>query len=236
MSMINRSLVALTLGSFIALAGCATPAPTPMRQVFPKTETRSLPELNATGKAELGNSMISTESVSRVRGINVSGTVSEAVNPPGTTSVLPGDFELFATRSEGDYYQGVATYSMLGTSVPASDRAGVFVPSDKSKPAVIYHFALGYKYGTKSVAYTPKEIVKSTPESFRRELVYSGVSQNTVTLVYREFKDDFARPAFTQELKYDLSQDRVIGYKGARFEVVKAGNTEITYKVISLLQ
>ena len=62
------------------------------------------------------------------------------------------------------------------------------------------------------------------------------MSQNTVTLVYREFKDSFARPAFTQELKYDLSQDRVIGYKGARFEVVNAGNTEITYKVISPLQ
>lgn len=235
MPLICRSLVA-TLGTLIALAGCATPAPAPTRQVFAKTETRHIPELNATGRAELGDSMISAESVSRVRGINIADTVSEAVNPPGTTSVLRGDFELFATRSDGDYYQGAATYSMLGTSVPASERAGVFIPADKSKPAVIYHFALGYRYGTKPVAYTPKEIVKITPESFRRELVYSGVSQNTVTLVYREFKDSFARPAFTQELKYDLSQDRVIGYKGARFEVVNAGNTEITYKVISPLQ
>jgi hypothetical protein len=55
-------------------------------------------------------------------------------------------------------------------------------------------------------------------------------------VVYREFKNSFARPAFTQELKYDLSQDRVIGYQGARFEVLNAGNTEITYKVLSLLQ
>jgi hypothetical protein len=62
------------------------------------------------------------------------------------------------------------------------------------------------------------------------------VSQNTLTLVYREFKDNLARPAFTQELKYDLSQNRIIGYKGARFEVVDAGNTMITYKVLSPLQ
>jgi hypothetical protein len=54
--------------------------------------------------------------------------------------------------------------------------------------------------------------------------------------VYREFKDNLARPAFTQELKYDLGQSRVIGYKGARFEVLDAGNTAITYKVLSLLQ
>jgi hypothetical protein len=176
------------------------------------------------------------EYVSRIRGISVAAAVAEAVNPPGTTTILPGEFELIATRPEGDYYQGTATYSMLGQAVPASERAGVFVPSDKTKPAVIYHFALGYHYGTKPVSYTSKEIVRFTPESFRRELVYSGVSQNTVTVVYREFKDNLARPAFTQELKYDLAQSRVIGYKGARFEVLDAGNTAITYKVLSLLQ
>lgn len=218
------------------LAGCATPAPAPMRQVYPKTEIRHFPVLNATGKAELGDSMISSEYVSRVRGISTTNTVSEAVNPPGTTSVLPGDFELVAVRPEGQYFQGKATYSMLGQSVPISERAGVFVPSDTSKPAVIYHFANGYHYGTKAVQYAAKEIVRFTPESFRRELVYGGVSQNTITLVYREFKDDLARPAFTQELKYDLSQSHVIGYKGARFEVIDAGNTMITYKVLSLLQ
>jgi hypothetical protein len=235
MPVINRSIV-VTIGTLIALAGCATPTPAPVREAFPNLETRHIPELNAIGKAELGDSMVSTESVSRVRGLSIAETVSEAVNPPGTTSVVRGDFELFSSRSEGDYYQGTSTYSMLGTSISASERSGVFLPSDKTKPAVIYHYALGYKYGTKPIAYVPKEIIKITPESFRRELIYSGVSQNTVTLVYREFKDSFARPAFTQELKYDLSQNRIIGYKGARFEVLNAGNTEITYKVISLLQ
>lgn len=235
MSVINCSFVAIA-GTFIALAGCSTPAPFPLRNAFPRMETRHIPELNATGKAGVGDPVMSTEWVLRVRGINIPETVSETVNPPGITTVVRGDYELFATGLEGEYYQGRSTYSMPGTSISASERSGVFVPDDKSRPAVIYHFIQRYRYGTKPVAYVPKEIVKITSESFRRELVYSGISQNTITLVYREFKDGSARPEFTQELKYDLSQDRVIGYQGARFEVLNAGNTAITYKVISLLQ
>ncbi|MFZ6767669.1 hypothetical protein ACO0LM_11360 [Undibacterium sp. Di26W] len=230
----KRNVVApLMIAAF--LSGCATVAP-PVRQVRATIEARHSPELNVVGKAEIGESIISKEYISRIRGISLAEAVSESVNPPGTTRVMAGDFELHSTGQDGDYYQGNADYSMLGQSVPSSDRAGVFVPKDKNRPAVIYHFALSYHYGVKPVAYIPKEIVHFTPESFRREIVYSGVSQNTVTFIYREFKDNLARPAFTQELKYDLSQGRVVGYKGARFEIVEAGNTSVTYKVLSLLE
>ena len=45
-----------------------------------------------------------------------------------------------------------------------------------------------------------------------------------------------ARPAFSQELKYDISQGKEIGYKSARFEIIKATNTELTYKVLKPLE
>jgi hypothetical protein len=75
----------------------------------------------------------------------------------------------------------------------------------------------------------------SQPE-FRRELIYSGVSGSTLSLSYREFSRDFARPAFTQDLKYDLSQGTTIGYKGARFEVIKADNVSLRYRVLAHLE
>lgn len=71
---------------------------------------------------------------------------------------------------------------------------------------------------------------------FRRELVYSGTAQSTLSVLYREFVDDFARPAFSQDLKYDLNRGSTIGYKGARFEVLSVGNTSITYKVLAPLE
>lgn len=70
---------------------------------------------------------------------------------------------------------------------------------------------------------------------FRRELIYSGISQGTVTITYKEFKDDLARPAFSQELRYDLNQSREVGFRGARFEILEATNSMIRYRVLKPL-
>jgi len=56
---------------------------------------------------------------------------------------------------------------------------------------------------------------------------------NRIALGYREFSGDIARLAFSNELSYDLSESAILGYKGARIEIIKATNTELTYKVIS---
>ncbi len=71
---------------------------------------------------------------------------------------------------------------------------------------------------------------------FNRELVYSGTAQSTLSILYREFIDNMARPAFSQDLKYDLNHGNIIGYKNARFDVLNVGNTSITYKVIAPLK
>ena len=67
---------------------------------------------------------------------------------------------------------------------------------------------------------------------FRRELIYSGVAQGVLSVSYREYVNDFARPAFTQELKYDLSAGSEIGYRGARLEIIHAGNTSVRFKLL----
>lgn len=75
----------------------------------------------------------------------------------------------------------------------------------------------------------------AVPPELKRELVYSGVAGTAIALSYREFLRDMARPAFTQELKYDLAQSDIVGYKGARFQVLKADNVSIQYKVLNQL-
>jgi len=70
---------------------------------------------------------------------------------------------------------------------------------------------------------------------FKRELIYLGGSKNAINIQYREFIDNYARPAFSQEIKYDISEDRVIGYKGARFEVIRADNSGITFRMLKPL-
>jgi hypothetical protein len=72
-------------------------------------------------------------------------------------------------------------------------------------------------------------------DSLKSELIYGGLSQKTISISYREFVDKTARPAFTQEIKYDLNDGDVIGFRGARFQVLKATNTNIKYKIIKVL-
>ena len=69
----------------------------------------------------------------------------------------------------------------------------------------------------------------------RRELVYSGMAKGSLSILYREYIGDMIRPAFSQELKYDYEPGTVIGFRGARFEVLEAGNTSIRYRVIEPL-
>ena len=68
---------------------------------------------------------------------------------------------------------------------------------------------------------------------FEQELIYNGRVENNLRFIYREFAGDMARDAFTQEIQYDLDASPVIGFKGARIEVVSASNTNLTYKVIA---
>ena len=42
-----------------------------------------------------------------------------------------------------------------------------------------------------------------------------------------------ARPAFNQDLQYDLADGNIVGFKGLRIEIIKATNTNIEYKILS---
>ena len=65
-----------------------------------------------------------------------------------------------------------------------------------------------------------------------QEFLYAGRVGDALKFIYREYKNNYARPAFTQEVQYDLSQSDEIGFKNLRLKVLEATNTNITYKVI----
>ena len=69
--------------------------------------------------------------------------------------------------------------------------------------------------------------------SFQQTLLYSGKVGDKINFGYREFSGNVARPAFNNDVEYDLSTSSIIGYKGARIEVLEATNEFIRYKVFS---
>gem|GEM_PF-2705806 len=74
--------------------------------------------------------------------------------------------------------------------------------------------------------------VHSGRGSFKAELIYTGRVGEVITISYREYVDDMARPAFYQELKYDLGRENEIIFKSLRVKVIEATNKNITFQVI----
>jgi hypothetical protein len=67
---------------------------------------------------------------------------------------------------------------------------------------------------------------------FRQELLYNGISKKTIRMTYREYKNDMARPAFFQDLTYDLDQSSTIRFRSFKIEVLEANNSFIRFVVI----
>jgi hypothetical protein len=81
--------------------------------------------------------------------------------------------------------------------------------------------------------FTPIDGGDISKGSFMAQLIFSGITGNTLRAVYREYSNDMARPAFTTELQYNLDESKVIAYKSIKIEVLKATNNSLEYKVLS---
>lgn len=77
------------------------------------------------------------------------------------------------------------------------------------------------------------QVQADMPEGFKRIALYQGVSKGTVKVSFREFVNDLARPAFTQDVSYDLERDgtTLIAFQGLRVRVLRATNAGIEYVV-----
>lgn len=151
-------------------------------------------------------------------------------------SIGKGELPLYKTTADGKFYEGMDSI-VEGKAGPKSSGV-IFVPNDSSKSVELCYLERENSHVNCTPADSPRRADLSysrTPmdrkDSFKKELIFTGVSQKTVTFQYKEFVDNLARAAFTTELKYDISEDGMIGYKGARFQIIKAGNTGIRYKV-----
>lgn len=78
-----------------------------------------------------------------------------------------------------------------------------------------------------------KRPIFAVSDSLQQTLLYNGRIGTRITLAYREFSNNLARPAFNNSVEYDLNESTAVGYKGARLEIIKATNTDITYRVIT---
>jgi len=226
------------------MGGCATTETTQRFAVAPKVVY--FPAVGATAVAEVGQTLVSKGNLAIYPSIIISADQSEFIKQPfannrhsGSIKVPAGKYVKTSENLEGDFYRAqTGFYDNAMARIPFP--VGVFVPKDGKAPAVLYVYhetigATGYEFGKSPVDYQSSTTESWSKDSFKRELVYGGMSQKTISMLYREYIDGTARPAFSQEIKYDLDEGKVIGYKGARFEVISANNTGLTFKLLKPL-
>ena len=237
----SKSIYLITFLSSIvlALSGCAAP------QVTSNLRIQIIPELNKVTTVEIGQTIISRAFVKTTTAIRV---LNETIDPMSPAPIPSGLFTLQKKDERGSYYDSgrklersdweliphVFMYKAIerATTGQKIGSIGVFVPNDTSKPAVGY-IGDGDVKGTIPITNIQQTVKEEWSEgSFKRDLVYTGISKSIISILYREFKDNIARPAFSQEIKYDLNEGNIIGYQGSRFEIINANNTGITFKVL----
>jgi len=69
-------------------------------------------------------------------------------------------------------------------------------------------------------------------KDFGFELVYAGKQENNVKITYREYKEDFIRSSFNQELSYNMNESDIISFRSLKIKILNAGNTHIEYQVL----
>lgn len=210
------------------LFGCATP-----REFYhPKSIEISKPGLNEEATARPGDDLLAQ------------GLQSEYDAVSSTTSFSAGAFTLPAGRYLKTSTQTFGTSRLEYFSwdeVSSSAPNGSVFGGDKLKEIVLVAgrnsllvstFG-GRIYGADSHPLQRVKISVLDRDSFQQTLIYSGKVGNKINISYREFSGGMARGAFTNTAEYDLSESKIIGYRGAQIEVLEATNQIIRYKVIS---
>jgi len=68
-------------------------------------------------------------------------------------------------------------------------------------------------------------------KSNKQEWIYSGLSDSIVEISYREYRNEFPIPVFTQDLTYDIAISREIALRDLRVEILYVTPSTINFLV-----
>lgn len=221
--MLNRVLL-LVIG--VAIAGCVSP----QSNYKPDVMEISEPPLNATVTAYVGDNLLRQGKFVEHQAIFLPADVRVGLIASYTLRkgyyLKDGD-----NRNSGFYYP--SNYQEGGAIVPCAlcdPPKVVQALADGGKICVVTVFNVSVCESKQTFRFTKQAV--SSADSFQQTLIYSGKVGNKINVSYREFSGNVARPAFSNDVEYDLSESRTIGYKGAQIEVLEATNELLRYKVL----
>ncbi len=219
-----RKMLALSAFALI-LVGCASPK----YNYTPKVTEISDPPVGSVNTSYIGDAMLRQGSYTEYDGIVVTQPAKVAI----AYTVLPGQYKKTGEDNKREYYipSGGEKSGGIDKAWVADPWKSIMAEKSTNKLCVITVFN-AYTCSD-NMPFERKKINMASADSFQQTIMYSGKIGNKINLSYREFSNSIARPAFNNDVEYDLSESKVLGYKGARIEVIEATNQYIRYKVVS---
>lgn len=211
------------------LAGCATP----VANYSPDVKEFSRPPINSVTTVSVGDEMLSQGSTADQDGLQL----GAPVHISWAYTLSPGFYPKTGSDAESAYYSFMFQASPvpgLGvlTKNPLSDPPqSVKTNLDGAKVCVVTVFNLYVCNGAARGEVTNRPI--SSEHAFQQTLVYNGRVGDKINIGYREFYGSTARPAFNNNVEYDLATSDTIAYRGAKLKIIKADNSSITFEVLS---
>lgn len=214
----KRCAVIIPLMALSVLSAC-----TSVQYNGAKTEMQkvSYPPLDKTVTAYVGDHMVEKGVISQIEVLRVLQPIDGAMyNIPAKTYAQLG-FD-----SSQDFYEASGV-----TKNPFADPFNALSVdhNQDSQICVVTVFGVESCY---SGQFERQEVISESSNSFQQTLIYSGRVGDKINIGYREFSSSVARPAFNNEVEYDLGESSTIGYKGALIEVIEANNNRIEYKLL----
>ena len=213
----KKLLIAGVLG--FGLVGCTAPK----YNYQAVSQNISKPPINSVNEAYVGDKML-TQGVFTER---------EAYFIPEAKKkflfTMPKGFYLKTGEDgKGSYYQAVNNIPD-GAIIPGGGIQSILVTPQNDLCFIDIYFNKVCHF--KNIG-EKRKISVANDNSFQQTLIYSGKVGNKINIGYREFSSSMARPAFNNDVEYDLNESKTIGYKGALLEVIDANNQSIKYKVL----
>ena len=209
---------ALLIYVVVILAGCASTG----RIVYHSFRVTDIPAIGEVMKAEIGDTILKKAKIYSIPAIILEQDVKLSLGsvPPQTL--------VYRTRTDDwRFYWGEKGIYDKGSFFPG----GICISTSGTEMKAFYGNTGGRQRFKQPPILKHTEILAPNKPSFSQELIYNGRLKDGVKFLYREFSQDMLRAAFSQELQYDLTKSRTVGFKGVRIEIIEATNTDITYIV-----
>lgn len=104
------------------------------------------------------------------------------------------------------------------------------VSGDGNTVAVITNYYQAVHGKAKGITRSTEPAVST--ESIQKAIVYGGKKGSEIKLGYRDIWMSIQRPSEIQFVEHDISKSKIVEFKGARIEVVRANGDSIRYRVL----